>query len=712
MLDDALKRDIQTAYSHWLDARGFRGRRGQRQMIAEIARAFGDESRTNRLLAIEAGTGTGKTVAYLLAALPIARAHGWRLVISTATLALQEQLVARDLPDLAKASGMRFSFELAKGRGRYVCPQRLEILLANSGRDPATVSLFNDALFTDALLNHRPEAGEPADFRAFFEAFVTQRWDGHRDSWPVELKDEAWRPMTTDHRACGGPRCKHFKRCPYFIARQNIDNCDVVIANHDLVMADLALGGGVVLPAPEDALYIFDEAHHLAEKAQSHFSLDLRVRNTTNWIEGLNPLLATLQQRLGRPAALTESIGRIIALLPDAAPECALLESAFMQLAFQRRSDGRHVHRFVHGRMPAEISAIGLQLAARLSRVDTLLQSIDEVLQDARDGDATMSATAVEEAITVLGGALRRMAATLAVLGDVASAAAELDPDERAAPRARWIALEGDAQREDIVFTSTPVAVDGLLRTLLWDRCQGALLTSATLVALDSFAALRASTGLPADAQAVRLASPFDYARQGELVIPFMRFDGGARDEHTDELVARMPGLLDIAPATLVLFTSWRQMNAVYLALPKRLERIVLRQGDLSRGEILRRHHAAIDASAPSAIFGLASFAEGIDLPGAYCTHVIIAKLPFPVPDDPLFQGLSEWLASQGRDSFNEVSVPHAALRLVQACGRLIRNESDHGRVTLLDRRIVTKRYGRQILESLPPFQRAIESAT
>ena len=714
MLDDALKQNIQTAYTCWLDARGFRARRGQRQMIAEIARAFGAEQRDDRLLAIEAGTGTGKTVAYLLAALPIARAHGWRLVISTATLALQEQLVGRDLPDLAAASGMHFSFELAKGRGRYLCPQRLDSLLANSGRDPATAMLFANDYPADPR-----DAGALVDHQAFHEAFATARWDGHRDSWPVELSDATWRPMTTDHRACAGAKCRHFKRCPYFIARQNIEATDVVVANHDLVMADLSLGGGVVLPAPEDTLYVFDEAHHLAAKAQAHFTLDLRVRGTASWIEGLNPVLASLEQRLGRPAGLEDPIKRIVALLPDAAPHCATLETALLASPLQRRSDGSHIHRFAHGRAPAAVAAAAALLGTALAEIDGCLQDIDDRLLDARDdsrdrgrdGDGAMGATTVEEAIVVMAGVHRRMGGTRAALADLAGAAAERDPDDRTAPHARWFALAGDEAREDLIVTSTPVAVDALLREQLWARCQGALLTSATLAALDSFAALRASTGLPGGARAVRFASPFDYARQGELVVPAMRVDGGARDEHTDELVARMPALLEITSATLVLFTSWRQLNAVYLALPMRLARRVLRQGDLSRGEILRRHHAAIDAGESSSIFGLASFAEGIDLPGAYCTHVIIAKLPFPVPDDPLFQGLSEWLQTQGRDSFDEVSVPTAALRLVQACGRLIRNEADQGRITLLDRRIVTKRYGRQILQSLPPFQRTIEDA-
>ena len=171
------------------------------------------------------------------------------------------------------------------------------------------------------------------------------------------------------------------------------------------------------------------------------------------------------------------------------------------------------------------------------------------------------------------------------------------------------------------------------------------------------------------------------------------------------------PKLLVQADATLVLFTSWYQLRSVQSSLPPELRERVLAQGDLARGEIIARHCERVDAGKPSVVFGVASFAEGVDLPGKYCTHVIIAKLPFPVPDDPVAAGLYEWLEAQGRNPFMEVSVPEASVRLVQACGRLIRSREDTGRVTLLDRRIVTRRYGRQLLAALPPFRQELSSS-
>jgi len=169
--------------------------------------------------------------------------------------------------------------------------------------------------------------------------------------------------------------------------------------------------------------------------------------------------------------------------------------------------------------------------------------------------------------------------------------------------------------------------------------------------------------------------------------------------------------LLDAKEGSLVLFSSRRQMLEVFQGVDSGLRERILMQGDYSKQEILKRHREAIDQGSGSVIFGLASFAEGVDLPGDYCRHVVIAKIPFAVPDSPLEAALAEWVEAQGRNAFMEISVPDAALRLVQASGRLLRTEQDTGRVTLMDRRVLTRRYGRAILDSLPPFRRELADA-
>ena len=187
-----------------------------------------------------------------------------------------------------------------------------------------------------------------------------------------------------------------------------------------------------------------------------------------------------------------------------------------------------------------------------------------------------------------------------------------------------------------------------------------------------------------------------------------MDCDPGDAQAHTDALIEQLPRILDSGEGSLVLFSSRRQMLEVYQGLSGELGERILMQGDYSKQEILRRHREAIDEGRAVLSLDWQAFAEGVDLPGDYCRHVVIAKIPFAVPDSPLEAALAEWVEAQGRNAFMEISVPDAALRLVQASGRLLRTEQDTGRVTLMDRRLLTRRYGRAILDSLPPFRRQL----
>ena len=181
-------------------------------------------------------------------------------------------------------------------------------------------------------------------------------------------------------------------------------------------------------------------------------------------------------------------------------------------------------------------------------------------------------------------------------------------------------------------------------------------------------------------------------------------------DGHSDEVAKLLPDLIKLHPSALVLFTSWRQLNAVMKALPDKVSEHLLIQGEQAKQILIGTHKARIDAGESSCLVGLASFSEGLDLPDAYCRHVIIIKLPFAVPDDPVDQAIAEWAEAKGRNAFYEISVPDAALKLIQACGRLIRHENDFGQITMLDRRIVKQRYGRVLLESLPPYRLDIQA--
>ena len=234
------------------------------------------------------------------------------------------------------------------------------------------------------------------------------------------------------------------------------------------------------------------------------------------------------------------------------------------------------------------------------------------------------------------------------------------------------------------------------------------MITSASLTALGRFDRFVLHAGTPSDATYLVVSSPFDYSR-GTLHVPSHLPEANRAEAHTEALTAELPEMLKVAKGTLVLFASRRQMLDVYERLSEPDRGFILMQDQQSKKALLDEHRARIDRDEKSVIFGLASFAEGVDLPSSYCEHVIIAKIPFAVPDDPREAALSEWVEKRGGNAFREISVPDAGARLLQACGRLLRTEQDQGRITILDTRLLTKHYGRQLLDSLPPFTRVLQ---
>ena len=694
MLTADVKHTIQTAYSNWLAARGVRPRSGQRSMIAHVANALargGDPaSGASPICVVEAGTGTGKTIAYAVAAIPIARALGKKLVISTATVALQEQLVMRDLPDLQQAGALAFSFALAKGRGRYICPARLDAL-RRGARDA-------DAGQLSLVEPQTPPLDREA--RALYDEFALaldeERWPGDRDSWPQAIPDSQWIPVTTDHHRCIGRRCPWIASCPFFRARDGLDGVDCVVANHDLVLADLALGGGAVLPEPQDAIYVFDEAHHLPDKACSHLSFSARLGLARQQLAECS----TLAANLGSAPGAGDTLRRRLAEVPGLCLEIdAALGEAGRMLGALLAEAATPEYRFAHGVVPEAISSVAALLANALDKLEDALRVAGD--ECARELDKR--GAAAQEQHAALGLATGRAQR----LRGLWHAWARVDPPDEA-PQARWIRATSQLTGDDIEVSAAPVLAASLLAEQVWMRAAGAVLTSATLTALGSFDRIIQRAGLPPDCLFATVPSPFDYAGRACLAVPRLLADPGNPEAHTREVARWLDDNLDLAEASLVLFASRRQMREVYDRIGLALRDRILVQDHFAKQELLRLHRVRVDEGKGSVIFGLASFAEGIDLPGAYCMHVVIAKIPFAVPDDPVEAALAEWVEARGGNPFMEISVPDAALRLVQASGRLLRTEEDCGRITLLDRRVVTRHYGRRILDSLPPFRREV----
>ena len=681
LLTDQIKDAIQSAYRTWLGAREFKPRRGQREMIAQIARTLSQNE--PRICAIEAGTGTGKTAAYCLASIPLAKHIGKTVVLSTATVALQEQVVIQDLPDLKQRAGLNFSVSLAKGRGRYMCLKRLDDHLKYQNQQE--IPIFD-------------ASGE--DFSVLYQEMLNRYsqggWDGELDSWVEPLPDSAWAGVTTDHRGCSNNRCSYFKQCAFFRARNSLEGADVIVANHDLVLADLALGGGAVLPVPEDCIYILDEAHHLAEKTQNHFASSARIQGTLQWFENVNNVLGTATQRFARPANLVGLSTNVAAETAALGDSFTALSQALAILPLEPRDEDREIYRFPLGEVPATIADLCGTALPGMDRLCDNIERFHDLLSDAVAGNQDWEkAFEAEDWLLPVGQLQNRALATRALLQDYALGV------EQTHRCARWVSRN----QYDVDMVSAPIEPGHILREVLWQRCYGAVCTSATLTALGRFERFLERSGLPPETPTTSIVSPFNYPEIATFHVPSMRSDPRDFDAHSDEVTRLLPELLTRERSALVLFTSWRQLNAVTKALPEDVVDGLLVQGDGSKQALILEHRRRIDEGECSHLVGLASFSEGLDLPGDYCRHVVIVKLPFAVPDDPVDQAIAEWAEAQGRNPFYEISVPDAALKLVQACGRLIRNERDYGTVTMLDKRIVTQRYGQALIDSLPPFR-------
>lgn len=700
MLADEIKEVIQASYSQVLKSQDLKARGGQKQMIATIANSLAVEAEAGEgpICVVEAGTGTGKTLAYLLAAIPVAQSRNLKLIIATATVALQEQVVLKDIPELIEGSDLEFSYTLAKGRGRYVCLAQLDNRLRPNDSLQAMLELYGEDL---------QDQGESTSalYQQMLDALGEGSWQGDRDDWPAPISDAEWRPLTVDNSQCLGSRCSFFRQCCFFKGRESLEKADVIVTNQDLVLSDLALGGGAILPSPADSIYVFDEAHHLAIKSNNHFSNFGRVRSTLNWLDRVQDFFNRLDKEDIVGSGHSSDIKPLRKQCQEGLEELWLLLQQIIDEKPELDSYGTQSQLpFELGKVPESVQAVAGNLALGFQQLCNLLQIAAEDLAGLAEEAPDIETKEKAEQWFPLAGTLKnRGEATLALLLSFAK-----EDDEAEPPTARWLTVSEQEGDTDIGLSVSPVLAANNLQQTLWSECAGAVMTSATLSALGKFDVLAMRAGLPERTSYLSIPSPFNFAEAASLVIPRLNCDPSDPQSHTNAIINALPQLLSSPVAALMLFSSRRQMQDVLAELPDDLVEMVLCQDDYQKAQLLKYHRQRVDDGKDSLIFGLASFAEGVDLPGKYCTHVLIAKIPFAVPNDPVEMTLAEWVEQQGKNPFTALAVPDAAFRLVQSSGRLLRSETDTGRITLFDERIVQKFYGKQILDSLPPYRREV----
>jgi ATP-dependent DNA helicase DinG len=613
---------------------GYRPRPQQLELAERIAAAMAG----NAVLVAEAGTGTGKTYAYLVPAL----LSGGKVIVSTGTKNLQDQLFARDIPTIRKALGLPVRVALLKGRANYLCHHHL----------------------ARALADGRFLTREDAAWAQRIARFARQTRSGDKAEC-VDVPENAtvWPMVTSTRDNCLGQDCPQHKECFVLAARRDALAADLVVVNHHLFFADVMLrdeGTAELLPACNTV--IFDEAHQLPEVASLFFGDSV---STAQLLE-----LARDAQSEGLAAA------RDCLDLPRL---CARLEKDVRDLRLT---------------LPVEPARHALaQLAVRPSFADALATAIAAVgaLAALLETQAQRS-EGLDHCWRRAGGLLHRLQAWQAGSND---------------DFVRW----AETHTHALQLNATPLAIAGIMQKQMSGHPRAWIFTSATLAVQNDFGHYCSEMGL-VDASSARWESPFDYPRQALLYVPRNLPEPNSPD-HADAVVgAAWPVLRESGGRAFFLCTSLRAMRRVHELLADRLARDglalpLLLQGELGKNELLERFRRLGNAI----LIGSQSFWEGVDVRGEALSLVVIDKLPFAPPDDPVLSARIERLRSQGRNGFLEYQLPRTVINVKQGAGRLIRDESDRGVLMICDPRLIAKTYGKRIWRSLPPMQRTRELA-
>lgn len=593
-------------------------RPGQQRMAEAVAEAVEQGGH----LVVAAGTGIGKSLAYLVPAV----LSGLRTVVATATKALQDQLADKDLPMLAAGLGADFDYAVLKGRSNYLCRQRLD-----EAESPGRLQLDG---IEDRL---------PAEVAADLRRFADWTGSGDRDDPAVNVDDRTWRLVSVSSDECpGAARCPQGEHCFAERARRRAARAKVVVVNHHLYALDVLTGGQVV--GGHD-LAVIDEVHQF----DSIFSQ-----------------VAGCSVAPGRFAALARG-GR--AALSEPGPAEALFEAADRL----RRSLEPLTGLRLRSGLTEELQE-ALDVGA--DRIAGLLSGLHPLAADG--GDPSVQARV-----------LRVVGAAGSLLGDVQMAR---DHDE---DHILWVDGAPAANRSaNPALKVTPVRIDGALAEMLWPQ-RAAVLTSATVPP-----GLAGRLGLPDTVEEIDVGSPFDYEANALLYCPELPdLRRGDRRSHWEELA----GLINAAGGrTLALFTSLRAMEAAARHCRARSAEPILVQGEASKTALIAEFAASVETS----LFATMSFWQGVDVAGPSCSLVVIDRLPFPRPDDPVLGARRELVEQEGGDPFAAVDLPRAATLLAQGAGRLIRSAGDRGVVAVLDRRLATAGYRSKLLGALPPMPR------